>query len=93
MNSGFTRPKVLAKPVANASIGRGAFQRESNDQLPARAGVIVNETASDVRVAGVGVAVASIKDLIAMKEQAGRPKDLLDVEQLRKLLLANRRDK
>jgi hypothetical protein len=44
---------------------------------------------TQVRVASAAVAVASIEDLIAMKEKAGRPKDLLDIEQLRRVLKAS----
>jgi hypothetical protein len=33
----------------------------------------------------VSIAVASIEDLISMKERVGRPKDLQDIEELRKL--------
>ena len=37
--------------AAKARMKPGAFHRESSDQLPASAGVIVNETNSEVRVA------------------------------------------
>ncbi len=44
------------------------------------------QKASKVALGGVSVAVASIEDLITMKERVGRPKDLEDVRKLRSLL-------
>jgi hypothetical protein len=42
------------------------------------------------RVAGVAVPYASLEDLIAMKKAAGRPKDLVAVEELEALLRLQR---
>ncbi|MHB8420118.1 MAG: hypothetical protein ACYDCL_18740 [Myxococcales bacterium] len=47
------------------------------DQLLARS--------TRVAIAGVDVAVAGLDDLIAMKERVGRPKDVQDVIELKKL--------
>lgn len=41
--------------------------------------------ATKVAMDGADVAVASIEDLILMKGRVGRPKDLQDIEELRKL--------
>ena len=45
----------------------------------------LRERASEVTVEGRTFFVASIDDLIAMKERAGRPQDLLDIAQLRNI--------
>ena len=42
----------------------------------------LRERAALVEVAGVQVRIASLEDLIAMKKAAGRPKDLVAVEEL-----------
>jgi hypothetical protein len=42
--------------------------------------------ATEVSLGGTPVAVASIEDLILMKEQVGRPQDLQDAAELRKIL-------
>lgn len=42
--------------------------------------------ATEVSMGGVSVAVASVEDLILMKERVGRPQDLQDVAELRKIL-------
>jgi hypothetical protein len=44
------------------------------------------ERAVSVPLGGVAVKVASIPDLIALKEEAGRPKDREDIEHLRAIL-------
>ena len=44
--------------------------------------------ADQVELGGTTVAVASIEDLVAMKQKAGRPKDLQDIAELRKLLVS-----
>jgi len=43
---------------------------------------VLRERAETARVAGVSVPIASLDDLIAMKRAAGRPKDLVAVEEL-----------
>jgi len=45
-----------------------------------------------VSVKGVSFRVVSIEDLIAMKEEAGRDKDLLDLRVLRSLLARKKGD-
>jgi len=45
---------------------------------------------SVVSVGSVSVRIAAIADLISMKRQAGRPQDLLDIEELRKIDLERR---
>lgn len=44
------------------------------------------ERAASVQLGAVAVKVASIPDLIALKEKAGRPKDREDIEMLRAIL-------
>jgi len=51
------------------------------------------KNADKASVGDVEVAVASVPDLIAMKERAGRPKDLQDVAELRKLLAMREHDR
>jgi hypothetical protein len=41
--------------------------------------------ASKIEMGGTSIAVASIEDLISMKARVGRPKDLQDIDELRKL--------
>jgi len=41
--------------------------------------------ATDVDIGGVTVRVASLDDMIRMKQRAGRPKDLIHLEWLRSL--------
>ena len=43
----------------------------------------IRDRAIKITIAQRSFFVASIQDLISMKEQAGRPQDLLDIEQLR----------
>jgi predicted nucleotidyltransferase len=49
---------------------------------------VLRRRADEVDIDGIGVRVASIDDLIAMKRAAGRPQDLVDLESLE---LARRR--
>ncbi|HTA15460.1 MAG TPA: hypothetical protein VK781_11450, partial [Solirubrobacteraceae bacterium] len=43
---------------------------------------ILRRRASRIDVDGIEVLIASIDDLIAMKQTVGRPKDLIDLESL-----------
>ena len=53
----------------------------------------VRRRAERVPLEGVTVLVASLDDLIAMKRAAGRPKDLLDIEELEAIRRLRRRIK
>jgi hypothetical protein len=50
----------------------------------------LRERADRVQIAGVMVRIASLEDLIAMKKAAGRPKDLVAVEELEAILRLQR---
>ena len=78
------RTRVLTLTTPHGSIDLLA----EPDGSPAYAKL--RERAAVERVAGVEVRIASLEDLTAMKKAAGRPKDLVAVEELEAILRLQR---
>lgn len=83
-NAGFTQ-ETFMQPGAAITLGEQPNQIDLLTSMSSQSTAKVLEQANLVEIAGLEMKVVSYSDLLAAKRQAGRGKDLIDVEELERI--------